>query len=149
MRGEFYQEGYDADFFAIDLTGKLVHFASGGNRIPKEIYMSGAWDGMMKAFFEKCTTVINPDLDSSKSLSSLSNKNFYLNSFLGMASRGLYSFDNSEPGKSTSFKYHLVACPITALTQKDMPSESGEKLVKLPINLNRIHVLDFTAMKLL
>jgi len=146
MRKDF-QEGYDVDFFAMDQNQYLIHFASGGSRIPESIYGSDKFQEMVFVFCEKLPiisdVVVNSQIDAIKKFDSETKRHLYLSSFINMASRGLYSFDNCFPGKSISLQYNLVASPKIPLMKSDVPSEILKDLYRLSVDIIECTLIDF------
>lgn len=106
----------------------------------------------MRAFIENIPAtgagLVSSKIDLIKNFNSIKHKNSYVRSFVQMADRGLYSFDNRDPGISASLKYHLVAYPAVPLKHQTLPAEIGKNLVRLPVKIDELYVLDFEEIKL-
>lgn len=83
--------------------------------------------------------VINPELDSLlvKIFGNGADER-YLQDFVSMTKRGLYSFDKTHLNNFLNYDYHLVASPMKPLTLKDLPQNILDILMqtKYPENIN-------------
>jgi hypothetical protein len=122
------QETQDLDWFALDEEGTIGHFATGGSgKLPRSVAASRDNMNMLTEFFRThfanfTTPIINPKLGLHVSLKDEDAKEKYLQDYLNMASRGLYSYDCLLTGKKPT-GYFLVAQPTTPLQLTLLPRE--------------------------
>lgn len=134
MYTEIEQETLDIDWFFTD--GKNIGFvASGGGGLPEIIADSLENNQKLASYFRSLpdisSLVINPNLDS------LLHEVFgngvderYLQDFLLMTKKGLYSFDKTYVNSFLDSNYHLVVSPSMPLTLEDLPKDIFEILIK-------------------
>ncbi|MDY0932269.1 hypothetical protein [Chryseobacterium sp. CFBP8996] len=146
MYTEIDQETLDIDWFFTD--GENIGFVtSGGGELPKSIAEKNK---KLVSYFrnlpDMSDTVINPNLDS------LLNEIFgngvderYLEDYLVMTRKGLYSFDKTYLNNFRDSNYHLVAASSTPLILEDLPQDIFEILIETKYSegyLNNISVID-------
>lgn len=131
MDGEFL-EFNDLDWFAVCGDGFVAHFATGGKGIVPEI---------VKESIEKYEVVYDYfySIDKKEEVYIIDNNipdfsnpvqcDRYLESFVNMAERGLFSHDVQDDGT-----YKLIARPKTGITFSDLPEVIKSMLHVLPDN---------------
>jgi len=106
----------DINFFLVDNTFRLFHFASAGSLLPSIIKKHYDLNRELHSFLlnsdELFEVDINPELSNFVNFENLAMQELYLRDFRFFASRGLYSFDNTIISNSEDQRYHLVAKPI-------------------------------------
>ncbi|WP_312902261.1 hypothetical protein [Chryseobacterium taichungense] len=125
MITEIEQQTMDIDCFFTD--GEYVGFmASGGGKLPDSVAKSEEKRQILALYFrnlpEISEVIINPKLDSIliKIFGSGVNKR-YLEDYVSMTKKGLYSFDKTYPNNFLEPHYHLVANPKNPLKLKELP----------------------------
>lgn len=118
----------DIDWFAIDSEGVIVHFASGGGKLPESVALHKEDTEMVSKFFRSLREVdsevnISPKLPTYISFSSREEESRYLQDFCSMSKRGMFSFDKSSPGDFENINYHLVSYPKDILKLERLPEE--------------------------
>jgi len=114
---EIEQISSDLDVFFTDGV-KLIHFASGGGRLPERLIDSDVYNentlsyiiGMNAFEYPDVEIEINPNLQEILNLE-LEEINSYLGDFIQFAKRGLYTYDKTKLGEFDDFTFHLVARP--------------------------------------
>ena len=138
--GEQYER--DFDWFCVDGAGEIGHFATAGfKRLPRSVERSAEDRDVLEEFFEKrlkggrgCRV----DADLSKEIATLkSGINQSLRDFVGMAEKGLYSFD-IETYLSPGSYYFRVAVPLLPLRFEDLPSNIREILGRTKLDVRRL-----------
>jgi hypothetical protein len=138
---ELDKEILDLDWFALDSTGAIGHFASGGSgAVPSNPNLSLSDLELLTRYFlqrEPITTAIaNPQVTSRVLLlpddGALGR---YLSCYLAMASRGLYSFDEDGRGYRPR-GYFLVAIPVEPLNIASVDLSVAHLL--MPYRLNDV-----------
>ncbi|MCJ7936051.1 MAG: hypothetical protein MUW56_21080 [Chryseobacterium sp.] len=129
MITEIEQETMDMDWFFTD--GEYVGFmASGGGKLPDSVAESEEKRQILARYFrnlpEISEAVISPELNnilikSKKSASGVNER--YLEDYVFMTKKGLYSFDKVILNNFLDPHYHLVASPKTPLKLKELPHD--------------------------
>jgi len=127
MITEMEQAGLDIDWFITD--GEYIGFmASGGGKLPESVAKSKKNNEILVEYFrnlpEISPVVINPKLDDIliKIFGSGVDER-YLDYYVSMTKKGLYSFDKTYPNKFSDPYYHLVASPKIPLKLKELPHD--------------------------
>jgi hypothetical protein len=133
-------ETSDIDWFALDANENVLHFASGGGKLPRTVKEAKNENDFLRSFFNRLESSeeahVCSDLGKYVTLKSDESKNAYLHDFVLMAKRGLYSFDKTYLGQPLNANYHLVCIPYRKLSLKDLPSEVQNILSKTRINFD-------------
>ena len=122
----------DLDWFAIDKDHALGHFTTGGlGFLPRGAASSREVLEMLTAFF--CgrpriigSAVVNPNVCAWARLKK-GQEDRYLEDFVAMAERGLFSYDHVPTGRGASH-YFRVAAPTTPLALDQVPDEIRQAL---------------------
>lgn len=128
MFTEEQQLGLDIDWFFTN--DKYIAFAaSAGGRLPESISKASENYELLSAYFKNLPEIseISINKDLSKIIGFEADER-YLEDFVLMAKRGLFSFDKSIPNNFDHSLYHLVAKPLTPLTFYQVPNEIGNIL---------------------
>jgi hypothetical protein len=116
----------DYDWFAIDDEGVVGHFATGGCGIMPRSVAASADDLMtITDFFQKeavagTSTRLSPTLGLHVAFKTSAEEERYLQSFLKMASRGLFSF-NAVNSVIRPVGYFRVIDPVVPLPLSSLP----------------------------
>jgi hypothetical protein len=136
------EETEDIDWFAADRAGSIAHFASGGRGfIPASIKASKEDLTTLQSFFRGLSDhftlpVVSNIAESRFSFRDEAQRARYLEDFLRMAAKGLYSFDCVvEPIRASG--YFLVATPTHHLNVFSLPihiqSIIGRTVIEAPL----------------
>jgi hypothetical protein len=133
---DFEENGRDWDWFCVGLNGEIIHFASGGGRLPKAVKKS-VEDLEFLSYYFLTLPIKNP------------NQNFNLfgmNAYAEMAKRGLFSYDNSYVD-ADGLHYKKIYHPVEKLYIHELHEEIQEILkdIRMPIDPNRQDEIDFRA----
>ncbi|WP_294273141.1 hypothetical protein [uncultured Chryseobacterium sp.] len=127
MYTEIEQETLDIDWFFTD--GQNIGFmASGGGKLPNSIAESKENHQILVNYFRNLPEVsdvsINPELDSllNKILGSVTDER-YLEDYVSMTRKGLYSYDKTVLNNFLDPYYHLVAGPKHPLKLENLPQD--------------------------
>ncbi|WP_295230555.1 hypothetical protein [uncultured Chryseobacterium sp.] len=151
MYTEIEQETLDIDWFFTD--GQNIGFmASGGGKLPNSVAESKENHQILINYFRNLPEVsdvsINPELDS------LLNKIFgsgaderYLEDYVSMTKKGLYSYDKTALNNFLDPYYHLVAGPKYPLKLENIPQDIVNILSKTRYqnsieNIRNINILE-------
>ncbi|MDV6169669.1 hypothetical protein R1T16_14625 [Flavobacterium sp. DG1-102-2] len=103
----------DLDIFFSD-NRKLIHLASGGGTLPNNLISTDIYNEdvleLISKFNPEFEIEINPNLSEILNLDKTGLEN-YLESFIDMAKKGLYTYDKSNLGNFNDTTFHLVAKP--------------------------------------
>lgn len=126
------ESSFDIDWFAQDMQGNIMHFASGGGKLPFLVKQIN--NNSLRSFFHELP-VKSINVDYSVSLSQfvwLSGHELetYLQDFRQMTQKGLYSFDKSNLSNPSDNKYHLVCKPQNKISIDEIPVQVRSQLVK-------------------
>jgi len=107
------QQSKDLDIFFRDKK-KLIHIASGGGQIPKQLAENDTENEKFKS--EVFNLNQSFEIEISQNLRELLNLDEngytnYISDFVDMAKRGYYSYDKTKIGDFESPTFHLVAKP--------------------------------------
>jgi hypothetical protein len=120
------QEDRDFDWFCVDEVGEIGHFASAGfKRLPPSVSSSSEDLELITNYFENAPIrgghLVDrdlkeevPDLDSRAMT--------YLQSYIAMADRGMYSYDIQSYLKPNA-AYFRVALPSDPIRSVDLPEQ--------------------------
>ncbi|AYN00143.1 hypothetical protein EAG08_07215 [Chryseobacterium sp. 3008163] len=142
MYTEIEQQTLDIDWFFTD-ENHIGFVASGAGKLPETVAQSSENNEKLISYFrdlpEISDVVINPELDSLlvKIFGSGADER-YLQDFVSMTKKGLYSFDKTNLNNFLDYDYHLVASPMKPLTLKDLSQNILDILIKTkyPDNIN-------------
>ena len=131
-------EGIDIDWFALNNSSAVLHFASGGGLVPYFVdeHVAELATRVLSLPIVSPEVIINEDLNNFVSMQNQKSFELYVESFLNFARRGVFSYDKSVLNDYTSPLYHLVAAPTKALDSREL-SDSLLSLmpqIVLPIN---------------
>lgn len=152
MITEIEQETLDIDWFLTD--GKYIGFmASAGGKLPDSVAKSAENNKKLVSYFrsqpEISGCLISTELDAvlTKKFGSGTDDR-YLEDYLSMTKKGLYSFDKTNFNNFLDGQYHLVASPLNPLTVNDLPKEIVEILMetKCSDSINKVMNLDWTNL---
>jgi len=125
MITETEQETLDLDWFFTD--GKYIGFmASGGGKLPNSVAQSKEDHQALVNYFrnlpEASDVLVNPELNRllMKRFGSGADKK-YLEDYILMTKKGLYSYDKTVLGNFSEPHYHLVASPEEPLRLENLP----------------------------
>jgi len=123
MITEIEQETSDINWFF--LSGNKIGFvASGAGKLPGSVSNLDEKLALLWSYFkdlpETSELLINPELESIKNTIIT---NDYLEDFIFMAKRGLYTFDKTTANNFRDTNYHLVAKPANPLLADTLPVE--------------------------
>lgn len=145
------QETIDIDWFCVDQKGKIIHFASGGGELPKCVSKDKFATFRLAEFF-RLFAIKTSNVKLNDKLSNFVGTEMnvqqlerYSADFIGMAKKGIYSFDKSNPGNFENKKYHLVAFPNEKyLTIDDLPQEIKATLSENILDVDIEHCIEVT-----
>src|SRR5271166_5510148 len=128
MITEIEEETVDLDWFCIDDDGEIAHFASGGRGfLPPSVKESRANLDRLAAYFRRDLPPNGSggeakNLSAHKRFTSSKQKTRYLDDYLLMGSRGLYSL-TCIMGATRPTNYFLVIVPSNPLRVEDLPDD--------------------------
>jgi hypothetical protein len=122
----------DFDWYAVDRDGCIGHFTTAGvQRLPESLRHSRSILSMLDTFFDnqppRGTASLTPGLESERGANG---RPLDWSSFLGMAARGLYSYD-TEYGPTAD--YYRAATPERPLSILELPVYVAEALSRTTI----------------
>ncbi|WP_109618973.1 hypothetical protein [Chryseobacterium oncorhynchi] len=127
MITEIEQETLDIDWFFTD--GKYIGFmASGGGKLPNSVAESKEEHQVLVNYFrnlpEVSDVLVNLELDSLliKTFGSGADER-YLENYISMTKKGLYSYDKTVLSNFLDPHYHLVAIPKEPLKLENLPQD--------------------------
>jgi hypothetical protein len=120
----------DWDWFAVDESGAVGHFTTAGMRkLPCSVKADNGAALRLIDYFDHApkqfdyVVQVQAEIDAGI-LKDIRDRNWYLRSFVAMASAGLFSYDTHTEGPTTD--YFLVAYPKSPLHVDQLPSEVRE-----------------------
>jgi hypothetical protein len=121
----------DWDWFAVDASGAVGHFTTAGMRkLPSSVKADNEAALRLIDYFDQdaqkqfdYVVRVQAEIDAG-TLKDIRDRNWYLRSFVAMASAGLFSYDTDIEGRTTD--YFLVAYPKSPLQVDQLPSEVRE-----------------------
>lgn len=124
-------EGLDLDWYALDLSNKIVRFASAGGRIPvsikdieEQVLLNDYFRSLPDISNELRINLVFPDEES------------YLRDFKLIAKKGLICFDKTDVSRSWDNKYHKVCSPLRYLMVQDLPAHVQKVLLSNKIDFD-------------
>jgi hypothetical protein len=148
------QEVTDFDWYAVDLTGYLVQFSSGGGSLPNSVAASSEALAQLTHYFltlstETTAAHLNPDLSvlvphaQNEAAAAL-----YAYRSVNYAKSGLFAFDKTDLTHQDN-RYHLVASPAKPLPFAKLPPAIGALVsrTRLPWAISGIATLDANAIE--
>jgi hypothetical protein len=128
--GEQEQQDRDFDWFCIDEAGNIGHFTTAGfKRLPASVAKSAEdLDLVTKYFRDQLPVCGGHQVDDglvTEIPDPMKRGERYLRSFVGMADKGIYSFD-IEPYLKTDISYFRVASPLVPTRFRDLPARVQE-----------------------
>ena len=132
---ELDEETQDLDWFALDKEGAVGHFATGGfGALPRSVASSLEDLKKITEYFRSqhapiASPIVSRVIDSHISLKDEGVMTRYLEDYMKMASRGLFSFDYLRTGTRPR-GYFEVAKPSTPLHSTSLPQEIRQILEK-------------------
>lgn len=151
---ELLEETQDLDWFALDQEGVIGHFTTGGcGALPRSVVSSLEDLRRATGFFRNqlvptALPIVSPKIDSHVSLKDERAKARYLQDFIKMASRGLFSFDYLRTGTRPT-GYFQVATPSVPLHITSLPPEIRQILDKTVLNgifFHKVNEIDVGAI---
>jgi hypothetical protein len=146
MIPESEQEATDFDWFAVDESGCIAHFATAGFKLlPRSVSASAEDLEKMTAFFTQLPPAGAGYHVEDDSFGNDPKRPPDYTSFFEMADRGLYSFD-SDPSIVPGLAYYRVAKPARVLTLESLPSRIREivsRTVLKGIRLEQTSKIDY------
>lgn len=152
MITEIEQETLDIDWFFTD--GKYIGFmASGGGRLPNSVAESKEEHQVLVNYFKNLSEVsdvlVNPELDSLliKTFGSGIDER-YLDGYISMTKKGLYSYDKKVLNNFLDPHYHLVAIPKEPLKLENLPQDILDILskTKFPNHIENIREINISEI---
>lgn len=145
-------DGFDIDWFLIDMNSNIAVFSAGGGFMPNfiesnvEVHLSFTeyihdFKGLSNGFH------INPELESFVNMNEIfplngkSKVDTYISYFSKLSSKGLYSFDKTDLENLDDDRYHLVTSPIKKLKAEELPNDFGNLIPR--INTLSFEFLEF------
>lgn len=128
--------GIDLDWYALDLDERIAHLMSGGGVVPN--LLDEQSHDLLTDYFNNLPEIEDNDVKISDQLNRYANfstkqeKERYLQNFIKMAQRGIYSYDKTNLTMLDDPMYHLVTIPSKLLTVDDLPLRIYEKLQLVP-----------------
>lgn len=154
MITEIEQETMDMDWFFTD--GEYVGFmASGGGKLPNSVAESEEKRQILARYFrnlpEISEAIISPELNnilikSKKSVSGVNER--YLEDYVFMTKKGLYSFDKVILNNFLDPHYHLVTTPKKPLKLEDLPQNILDIVVKTQYQNKLIEVMGINILEI-
>jgi hypothetical protein len=132
---DFEEETQDIDWFSVDASGEIAHFASGGRGfLPLTVRASKEDLQYLTSYFRKELArngdgVESPHLVAHMRFESEEQKAAYLADYSQMGAKGLYSFDCMVGPKRPS-GYFLVVEPSRPLRIEGFPSDIRQVLLR-------------------
>ena len=152
MITEIEQETMDMDWFFTD--GEYVGFmASGGGKLPDSVAESEEKRQILARYFRNLPEIsevaVNPDLDNIliKVFGSGVNER-YLEYYVSMTKKGLFSFDKTYPNQFLDPHYHLVATPKKPLKLEDLPQNILDIVVKTQYQNKLMGVMEINILEI-
>lgn len=127
MYTEIEQQTLDIDWFFTD--SKHIGFtASGAGKLPESVARSSEKNEKLVSYFrnlpEISDVVVNPKLnDLLIEIFGTGADERYLQDFIFMTKKGLYSFDKTNLNNFFDYDYHLVTSPKNPLTISELPKD--------------------------
>lgn len=151
MITEIEQQTLDIDWFLTD--GKYIRFmASGGGKLPDSVAKSSYNNEKLVSYFrnlpEISDFVVNSKLDAlliEKFGTGVNER--YLEDYVLMTKKGLYSFDKTVPCNFLDPYYHLVASPVIPLIISDLPKEILEILMETQCSAEMNAIIDISIIQ--
>lgn len=150
---EIDQEVNDFDWFAVDINGCIIHFASGGGKLPNSVSASREDLAQLHAYFLSLPTIsapvqINPNL--AQVIENLSDISRYTASSVKYAQCSLFSFNKTDltHPRSNNF-YHPVAYPENALSLAELPATIAAIISRtiLPFSVRGVFKIDVDTIE--
>jgi len=152
MITEIEQASLDIDWFITD--GEYVGFmASGGGKLPESVARTKKNNEILTEFFislpEISEVEISPNLDNIliKVFGSGIDER-YLEYYVSMTKKGLFSFDKTYPNQFLDPYYHLVATPKKPLKLKDLPQNILDMVVNTQYNNSLINTQEINISEI-
>ncbi|SRR5260221_11868909 len=145
MITEIEQPTLDIDWFFTN-NEEIAFLASGGGKLPSSVAKSSENLKVLSSFFEDLTEksdiILNPNLNKRIGNSD----EMYLDSFLSMAKKGLFSYDRTILNNFSDTNYHLVAQPVSPLKIHELPQEIAEMLMEIKYSGSMEATLDIASL---
>jgi hypothetical protein len=131
MLNEIEQQTLDIDWFFT--TEQHVAFvASGGGKLPKSVANSAKNIKLLTSFFRNLPriseAIINPNLNKINKTSLIDNR--YLEDFVDMAEKGLFTYDKTILNDFSNSGHHLITMPANPLKFDQLPIEIRDILIE-------------------
>lgn len=153
MYTEIEQQTLDIDWFFTD-ENHIGFVASGAGKLPETVAQSSENNEKLISYFrnlpEISDVVINPELDSLlvKIFGNGADER-YLQDFVTMTKKGLYSFDKTNLNNFLDPHYHLVTSPKTPLRLKELPHHILDIFVKTQYSNKLIKVQGISILEII
>lgn len=144
-------EGLDIDWFLIDSSELIWHFASGGGFVPDIINESIVEASKSLLMMPEISPiiVINRNLHDFVEFNTTQDYEMYVESFVKYAKRGLYSYDKSVLNDYEDPFYHLVASPTHHLRPAALPPQIRNLLPVTSCSFNSLTEKQVNARRII
>jgi hypothetical protein len=142
---EVEQEDSDIDWFAVDTNGYIIHFASGGGRLPESVAAS---EENLLALHQYFLGVAETATAASVRIEQGAEGGGTYQGAVRYAQRGLFSFYKTSLRDLADTYYHLVARPVQPLTIQELPAPLAALLgrTRFPVSILDKTRIDSTAI---
>lgn len=135
------QEANNIDWFAVDVNNFVAHFSSFGSQLPSNLpdtfeELKAASDYLLSLPFTCFEIIPNPTIEEYVEFKHRIDRKNYFEEFDGIAMRGLFAFDKTDPMDEENFLYHQVASPGLPLNLNDLPSVIRDMLKKMKLDID-------------
>ncbi|TGE22952.1 hypothetical protein [Hymenobacter metallicola] len=138
--------GLDIDWFAVDIQGHLIHFASGGGLVPAAVGRLPEKTILNIANYFTSLPVLTHQIQVTPEAAATGGD---LSSFTQYVQRGLYSFDKTTLNQLLDTNYHLVGAPMQRITLSTLPAAVVTLIaqVTLPLPVAEVAILDTSIIQ--
>lgn len=127
------QVANDIDWYFVDHQGALMHLTSAGGRLPDIVVERNTENDLINRVVntlpEQFEVEINQELDGIVLFEDQNLRALYLEDFVAMAKRGLFSYDKTVLGDFNEPRYHLVAGPKEGFLKAELLPENLRSLL--------------------
>jgi hypothetical protein len=120
------QQTLDIDWFMLDKLGYIAHMASGGGALPDSVAASVEDNKILQNYFG----ALKEDHEIA-----VTKVGYFIDSFIEMGSKGLYSFDVLKPGVLSSTTYLKIVSPIEPLHIDSLPTDVRDILLRTRVDI--------------
>ncbi|MBL1223232.1 hypothetical protein JET18_20480 [Chryseobacterium sp. L7] len=152
MITEIEQQTMDMDWFFTD--AEYVGFmASGGGKLPDSVAESEEKRQILVHYFRNLPEISEVEVSSKLDsilikISGSGADERYLEDYVSMTKKGLYSFDKSYPNQFSEPYYHLVAGPENPLKLNELPQDILDILVKTQYSHKLMEVQEINRLEI-